>query len=75
MLFSTFAAITTSALVIVAFVSAYFNVAHEYGVVLLDVSGSRWSAVESDDVSNIVRSMHRSESLLGMEEDYPAEQQ
>jgi adenylylsulfate kinase-like enzyme len=31
-LFSTFAAITTSMLVIVAFVSAYFNVAHEYGV-------------------------------------------
>jgi hypothetical protein len=29
-LFSTFAAITTSVLVIVAFVSAYFNVAHEY---------------------------------------------
>ena len=34
-LFSTFAAITTSVLVIVAFVSAYFNVAHEYGVALL----------------------------------------
>ena len=31
-LFSTFAAITTSVLVIVAFVSAYFNIAHEYGV-------------------------------------------
>jgi len=34
-LFSTFAAITTSLLVIVAFVSAYFNVAHEYGVGVL----------------------------------------
>ena len=34
-LFSTFAAITTSVLVIVAFVSAYFNVAHEYGVGVL----------------------------------------
>jgi uncharacterized membrane protein YqjE len=31
-LFATFAAITTSVLVIVAFVSAYFNFAHEYGV-------------------------------------------
>jgi len=31
-LFSTISAITTSVLVIVAFVSAYFNVAHEYGV-------------------------------------------
>jgi len=36
-LFSTFAAITTSVLVIVAFVSAYFNIAHEYGVGLLFV--------------------------------------
>ena len=36
-LFSTFAAITTSVLVIVAFVCAYFNVAHEYGVGLLFV--------------------------------------
>jgi hypothetical protein len=36
-LFSTFAAITTSVLVIVAFVSAYFNVAHEYGVAVLFV--------------------------------------
>jgi hypothetical protein len=36
-LFSTFAAITTSVLVIVAFVSAYFNLAHEYGVGLLFV--------------------------------------
>jgi hypothetical protein len=36
-LFSTFAAITTSVLVIVAFVCAYFNVAHEYGVALLFV--------------------------------------
>jgi hypothetical protein len=34
-LFSTFAAITTSVLVIVAFVCAYFNVAHEYGVGVL----------------------------------------
>jgi hypothetical protein len=34
-LFSTFAAITTSVLVIVSFVSAYFNVAHEYGVGVL----------------------------------------
>jgi Protein of unknown function (DUF2721) len=31
-LFSTISAITTSVLVILAFVSAYFNVAHEYGV-------------------------------------------
>ena len=36
-LFSTFAAITTSVLVIVAFVSAYFNIAHEYGVGVLFV--------------------------------------
>ena len=36
-LFSTFAAITTSVLVIVAFLCAYFNVAHEYGVGLLFV--------------------------------------
>ena len=36
-LFSTFAAITTSVLVIVAFVSAYLNIAHEYGVGLLFV--------------------------------------
>jgi hypothetical protein len=36
-LFSTFAAITTSVLVIVAFVSAYFNIAHEYGVGLFFV--------------------------------------
>jgi uncharacterized membrane protein len=36
-LYSTFAAITTSVLVIVAFVSAYFNVAHEYGVGVLFV--------------------------------------
>ena len=36
-LFSTFAAITTSVLVIVAFVSAYYNVAHEYGVGVLFV--------------------------------------
>jgi hypothetical protein len=34
-LFSTLAAISTSVLVIVAFVSAYFNVAHEYGVGVL----------------------------------------
>jgi len=34
-LFSTFAAITTSVLVIVAFACAYLNVAHEYGVGLL----------------------------------------
>lgn len=34
-LFSTITAITTSALVIVAFVSAYLNFAHEYGVALL----------------------------------------
>jgi hypothetical protein len=34
-LFSTFAAITTSILVIVAFVSAYFDVAHEHGVAIL----------------------------------------
>jgi len=34
-LFSTLAAINTSVLVIVAFVSAYFNVAHEYGVGVL----------------------------------------
>ena len=31
-LFATFAAITTSALVVIAFVCAYFNIAHEYGV-------------------------------------------
>jgi Protein of unknown function (DUF2721) len=31
-LFSTISAIITSLLVIVAFVSAYFNIAHEYGV-------------------------------------------
>ena len=37
MLFSTISAITTSVLVIVAFVSAYFNVAHEYGVAVLFV--------------------------------------
>jgi hypothetical protein len=36
-LFSTFAAITTSVLVIVAFVSAYFNIAHEYGAGVLFV--------------------------------------
>jgi hypothetical protein len=36
-LFSTISAITTSVLVIVAFVSAYFNVAHEYGVGVLFV--------------------------------------
>jgi hypothetical protein len=36
-LFSTFAAITTSVLVIVAFASAYINVAHEYGVAMLFV--------------------------------------
>jgi hypothetical protein len=36
-LFSTFAAITTSVLVIVAFVCAYFDVAHEYGVAVLFV--------------------------------------
>jgi hypothetical protein len=36
-LFSTLAAITTSVLVIVAFVSAYLNVAHEYGVGVLFV--------------------------------------
>jgi Protein of unknown function (DUF2721) len=36
-LFSTFAAITTSVLVIVAFLSAYLNVAHEYGVGVLFV--------------------------------------
>ena len=36
-LFSTFAAITTSVLVIVAFVCAYFNIAHEYGVAVLFV--------------------------------------
>jgi uncharacterized membrane protein YqjE len=33
--FSTISAITTSLLVIVAFVSAYFNMAYEYGVALL----------------------------------------
>ena len=31
-LFSTISAIVTSALVIIAFMSAYFNMAHEYGV-------------------------------------------
>jgi len=31
-LFATFAAITTSVLVVIAFVCAYFNIAHEYGV-------------------------------------------
>jgi hypothetical protein len=36
-LFSTISAITTSVLVIVAFVSAYFNIAHEYGVGVLFV--------------------------------------
>jgi hypothetical protein len=35
--FSTMSAITTSVLVIVAFVCAYFNVAHEYGVASLFV--------------------------------------
>jgi hypothetical protein len=34
-LFATISAITTSVLVIVAFVSAYLNVAHEYGVAVL----------------------------------------
>jgi Protein of unknown function (DUF2721) len=34
-LYSTISAIITSVLVIVAFVSAYFNIAHEYGVALL----------------------------------------
>jgi hypothetical protein len=34
-LFSTIAAIVTSLLVIVAFVSAYFDIAHEYGVAAL----------------------------------------
>jgi hypothetical protein len=36
-LFSTISAITTSVLVIVAFVSAYLNFAHEYGVGVLFV--------------------------------------
>ena len=36
-LFSTISAIITSLLVIVAFVSAYFNIAHEYGVGVLFV--------------------------------------
>lgn len=36
-LFSTMSAIVTSLLVIVAFVSAYFNVEHEYGVAALFV--------------------------------------
>src|SRR5215831_19573881 len=36
-LFSTISAISTSVLVIVAFVSAYFNFAHEYGVAVLFV--------------------------------------
>jgi hypothetical protein len=36
-LFSTISAITTSVLVIVAFVSAYLNFAHEYGVAVLFV--------------------------------------
>lgn len=36
-LFSTLSGITTSALVIVAFVCAYFNIAHEYGVAVLFV--------------------------------------
>ena len=36
-LYSTTAAIATSVLVIVAFVSAYLNVAHEYGVAVLFV--------------------------------------
>lgn len=31
-LFSTISAIVTSALIIIAFMSAYFNMAHEYGV-------------------------------------------
>jgi ABC-type spermidine/putrescine transport system permease subunit I len=35
--FSTISAIVTSLLVIVAFVSAYFNIAHEYGVGFLFV--------------------------------------
>jgi ABC-type spermidine/putrescine transport system permease subunit I len=35
--FSTISAIVTSLLVIVAFVSAYFNIAHEYGVGVLFV--------------------------------------
>ena len=35
--FSTISAIVTSLLVVVAFVSAYFNIAHEYGVGLLFV--------------------------------------
>jgi hypothetical protein len=34
-LFSTISAISTSVLVIVAFICAYINVAHEYGVALL----------------------------------------
>ena len=37
-LFATFAGITTSVLVIVAFVCAYFNVPHEHGVAGLFVS-------------------------------------
>jgi hypothetical protein len=36
-LYSTISAIITSLLVIVAFVSAYFNIAHEYGVGVLFV--------------------------------------
>jgi uncharacterized membrane protein YqjE len=35
--FSTMSGITTSVLVIVAFVCAYFNIAHEYGVAMLFV--------------------------------------
>jgi hypothetical protein len=31
-LFSTISAIVTAALIIIAFISAYFNMAHEYGV-------------------------------------------
>jgi hypothetical protein len=56
-LFSTISAIITSVLVIVAFVSAYFNVAHEYGVALFFVLalgfftshllGRRWRAIRT----------------------------
>jgi hypothetical protein len=39
------------------------------------VSGSRRIAAQSDDVDNIIRSMRRTEVLLGAEENDPIEQQ
>jgi Protein of unknown function (DUF2721) len=54
-LFSTISAIVTSLLVIVAFVSAFYNVQHEYGVALLFVISLGFFTISLVDLAREAR--------------------